>query len=65
VNVVSRNFEATGNLWEKYNASTGSIDVQNEYEMPPMLGWTAGVFLHALELLKPDGMQKPISGEIA
>lgn len=46
---VARNFAATGQLWEKYNACTGGIDVADEYPMPPMMGWTAGVFstMHA------------------
>ena len=35
----------TGQLWEKYNAENGSCDVTAEYEMPPMMGWTAGVYL--------------------
>lgn len=42
-------FEQTGNLWEKYNAVDGSINVTNEYEMPTMLGWTAGTYLYCLE----------------
>lgn len=44
-------FALTGNLWEKYNAVDGSINVTNEYEMPTMLGWTAGVYLYCLEQL--------------
>lgn len=44
-------FELTGNLWEKYNAVDGTINVTNEYEMPTMLGWTAGVYLYCLENL--------------
>ncbi len=44
-------FELTGNLWEKYNAVDGSINVTNEYEMPTMLGWTAGVYIYCLENL--------------
>lgn len=38
-------YQHTGNLWEKYNVRTGSTDVNNEYEMPQMLGWSAGVFV--------------------
>ena len=60
--LVARNFEKTGDLWEKYNVSTGTIDVQNEYEMPAMMGWTAGVFVfcanfvkHAEKILKNAG----------
>ena len=46
VALVDRNFAAHGNLWEKYNVVTGAIDVAQEHEsMPPMMGWTAGVYL--------------------
>ena len=48
----ARNLAATGKLWEKYNALTGRIDVANEYDMPQMMGWTAGGFLHAAEVLE-------------
>jgi alpha,alpha-trehalase len=51
VDLVTRNYEATGQFWEKYNVVTGGIDVGDEYAMPPMLGWTAGVFLGACEVL--------------
>jgi alpha,alpha-trehalase len=64
VATVRRNFATTGNLWEKYNAVTGGVDVRNEYEMPAMLGWSAGVYLHALEILKPATASMPIRGEI-
>ncbi len=45
VTTVVRNFQSSGQLWEKYNARTGKTDVAGEYKMVPMLGWTAGVFL--------------------
>lgn len=45
VKLVVRNFDTTGDLWEKYNVVTGNTQVKNEYEMPAMLGWTAGVFI--------------------
>ena len=45
ITTVIKNFDATANLWEKYNVSDGTINVANEYEMPSMLGWTAGVFV--------------------
>lgn len=51
VNVVVRNFETTGDLWEKYNVVDGSIRVNNEYEMPAMMGWTAGVFVFCVHFL--------------
>ena len=49
--MVEENFKKTGNLWEKYNVADGSINATNEYEMPPMLGWTAGVYLACKEIL--------------
>lgn len=51
VRMVDTNFERTGTLWEKYNVVTGDLDVSNEYEMPAMLGWTAGVYLTAIDYL--------------
>jgi len=51
VRTVIVNYDKTGNLWEKYNAMTGSIDVANEYKMPPMVGWTAGVFVFTTQYL--------------
>lgn len=45
-------FEKTGCLWEKYNVVEGSINVTNEYEMPAMMGWSAGVYLYCADLLK-------------
>lgn len=45
VNLIDKVFDETNNLWEKYNVVEGNINVSNEYEMPPMLGWTAGVYL--------------------
>jgi alpha,alpha-trehalase len=38
-------FDKTGNLWEKYNVSDGSLQAVCEYDNPEMLGWTAGVFV--------------------
>ena len=51
VSVVVKNFKETGSLWEKYNVTDGSINVNNEYEMPEMMGWTSGVFIHFMEYL--------------
>lgn len=45
-------YQKTENLWEKYNLSDGSINTVNEYEMPPMLGWTAGTYLYLIEICK-------------
>ena len=46
------NFNTTGNLWEKYNVTDGTIKVINEYEMPTMMGWTAGVFVYSVDFLR-------------
>jgi alpha,alpha-trehalase len=48
----ARNLATSGQLWEKYNALSGGIDVADEYKMPPMMGWTAGIFLLAAEILE-------------
>ncbi len=48
----ARNLATTGQLWEKYNALTGRIDVADEYKMPHMMGWTAGGCVHAIEVLE-------------
>ena len=44
-------YERTGNIWEKYNGITGTIDVKSEYEMPPFMGWTAGAFMFSSDYL--------------
>lgn len=45
VDLLERNFEVTGNLWEKYDGNTG-LKVDLEYEAPPMMGWTSGVYIY-------------------
>jgi alpha,alpha-trehalase len=40
---------ASGQLWEKYDATTGQ-PANGEYAADPMLGWTAGVFLAMKDL---------------
>lgn len=51
VKLCDKVMEETGKLWEKYNVVEGNVNVTNEYQMPPMMGWTAGVYLKAKELL--------------
>jgi alpha,alpha-trehalase len=46
--VLERNFEKTGVLWEKYSVETGEVS-HMEYESPPMMGWTAGVYRYFQE----------------
>lgn len=48
---VADNFAATGHIWEKYNVVTGDTNVVNEYEMPDMMGWSAGVFVALCDYL--------------
>ncbi len=43
LDTVARNLARSGDLWEKYNAETGGLDAANEYGLPAMMGWTAGV----------------------
>ena len=45
IQLVEQAFEETGNLWEKYNVVEGNANVVTEEKMPPMMGWTAGVYL--------------------
>lgn len=52
VELVEKVFAETQNLWEKYNVVEGNINVSNEYKMPTMLGWSAGVYIFAKDFLK-------------
>ncbi len=59
VTLVERNYEANNNLWEKYNVVTGGIDVVDECserhaELPPMLGWSAAVYLEANKFISEE-----------
>lgn len=47
IHLVEKVFLKTGKLWEKYNVVEGNINVTNEYEMPEMMGWSAGVYIAA------------------
>ena len=52
--VVESVEKSTGQLWEKYNANTGFTDVAAEYKMPPMMGWTAGIYLRCKQYIKDN-----------
>ena len=52
IKLVDKTFDETGNLWEKYNVISGGLDVTNEYKMPAMMGWSAGVYLAAADYLE-------------
>ena len=56
---VTRQFEATGYLWEKYDSTTGEAGGA-EYEPAKMLGWTAGVFVRLAEYLgvRQEGVRR-------
>ncbi len=54
VSLVDKVFSETGNLWEKYNVVEGNINVVNEYDLPPMMGWSAGVYLFASRYIENE-----------
>ncbi len=49
--LVEKSYMETANLWEKYNVVEGNVNVAGEYDMPAMMGWSAGTYLAALEYL--------------
>ena len=51
--LVDRVFQRSGQLWEKYDVCTGDISVSKEYQTPPMMGWTAGVYTAFQEIVHP------------
>ena len=52
VTSVASIYNETHQLWEKYNAVSGDIDVKDEYKMPgDFMGWTAGAFLLCYDYL--------------
>ena len=54
VDIVEKIFAQTNNLWEKYNVVQGNLDVANEYGLPPMMGWSAGVYMAAEKYLNEN-----------
>ena len=50
--MLESEFERTGKLWEKYDVVTGKVAEGAEYSAPEMLGWTAGTYLYAKDVLK-------------
>lgn len=51
VAAAAKTFAKTHNLWEKYNILEGDTTASNEYDMPTMLGWSAGTFIYASDYL--------------
>ena len=54
VRLVETCYQHSGHLWEKYNVVDGNVNVQDEYEMPTMLGWTFGVYVWFKDLLSKE-----------
>jgi alpha,alpha-trehalase len=54
LDTISTEFEKSGKLYEKYDAVHGGKAVVNEYEVPEMLGWTAGVFSRFFNILQVE-----------
>ena len=52
VNSICRIYQRTGTLWEKYNVNDIFENADAEYETPPMLGWSAGVFVYFVDYLE-------------
>ena len=52
VALLEKCYNETNHLWEKYNIVEGNVNAQNEYGMPPMLGWTFGVYTWMVKLLE-------------
>ena len=52
LDTLGAEFERSGKLFEKYDAVKGGAATVNEYGLPEMLGWTAGVFNAFYEKLK-------------
>ncbi len=50
--MVAANYSQSHNLWEKYNVADGSLRSTNEYGLPPLMGWTAGVFSFCYNYLR-------------
>lgn len=51
LDTVTCNFSKNNQLYEKYNAVSGKLDVVDEYPMPPMFGWSAGTFVYCYNYL--------------
>ena len=50
--LVERNYEKTGNIWEKYNTVTGEVANTKENGLAAtMMGWSAGIYLYAKKLI--------------
>ncbi len=52
VDIVEKNYEEYGKVFEKYNAVSGGIDAVSEYGTPEFLGWSAGVYLYLKDYLE-------------
>ena len=50
--LIEKSFIKTGHLWEKYDVVRGSSNALEEYETPPMLGWTYGAYRYLSKVLE-------------
>ncbi len=51
--LIEKGFDETGNLWEKYDGNIGEV-TGFEYDAPPMMGWTAGVYTYFCKELEGE-----------
>lgn len=58
IHAIDRTFAETGTLWEKYNVTDGTLNVTDEYKMPPMLGWTAGDVCGLYDVVSPKWLMQ-------
>ena len=49
--LIENCFSDTGHLWEKYDVVNGNTNALEEYETPPMLGWTYGAYRYLTSVL--------------
>ena len=49
--LIENCFSDTGHLWEKYDVVNGNANALEEYETPPMLGWTYGAYRYLTSVL--------------
>lgn len=57
VDIIEKIYNETGYLWEKYNVVTGTIAESESHRAYEMMGWSAGIYLYCLELLKDKNFE--------
>lgn len=56
--LVDKVFDETGNLWEKYNVVEGNLNIPLNRSLPPMMGWSAAVYIAANKYLENNDNNK-------